>query len=130
MLKDPALTKKLQLCTELPSPAGIAIRIIELCQDPDTSLGEVASVIGHDPAISAKLMRMANSPLYARQRKIENIRQAISLFGLNGTLTLALGFSVVDSSRQQGGCLDHNHFWRRSLACAISSQLLGARLEP
>ncbi len=130
MLQDSGLTKKLQLCTELPSPAGIAIRIIELCQDPDATLGEVASVIGHDPAISAKLMRMANSPLYARQRKIENIRQAISLFGLNGTLTLALGFSVVDSSRQQGGCLDHNHFWRRSLACAISSQLLGARFEP
>ncbi len=130
MLKDPALVKKLQLCTELPSPAGIAIRIIELCQDPDASMGEVASVIGHDPAISAKLMRMANSPLYARQRKIENIRQAISLFGLNGTLTLALGFSVVDTSGAQGACLDHNHFWRRSLACAISSQLLGARYEP
>lgn len=130
MLDDPGLIKKLQLCTELPSPAGIAIRIIELCQDPNTNLGEVASVVGHDPAISAKLMRMANSPLYARQRKIENIRQAISLFGLNGTLTLALGFSVVDNGRQQGGCLDRNHFWRRSLACAISSQLLGARLEP
>ncbi len=125
-----ALHKKLELCSDLPSPAGIALRIIELCQDPDATLSEVAGVVSHDPAIAAKLMRMANSPLYARQRKTENIRQAIALFGLNGTLVLALGFSVVDASRGHQGLLDHNHFWRRALACAITAQLLGARLEP
>ncbi|HHH35286.1 MAG TPA: GGDEF domain-containing protein [Gammaproteobacteria bacterium] len=124
------LRKKLELCADLPSPAGIALRVIELCQDPEATLSEVAGVVSHDPAIAAKLMRMANSPLYARQRKTENIRQAIALFGLNGTLVLALGFSVVDASPDETGFIDHNHFWRRALACAISAQLLGTRLEP
>ncbi len=106
------------------------MRIIELCQDAEATLNEVAAVVGQDPAISAKLMRMANSPFYARKRKTENIRQAIALFGLNGTLVLALGFSVVGESRRDGGGIDHNQFWRRALACAICAQLLGARLEP
>ncbi len=130
MAHSPDIWRQLKLCTELPSPAGIALRIIELCQDPEATLNEVAGVVGRDPAISAKLMRMANSPLYARRRKSENIRQAIALFGLNGTLLLALGFSVVDSSRRGSGCIDHNHFWRRALACAICAQMLGSRIEP
>lgn len=127
---NPDLTMRLARCTDLPSPSGIAIRIIDLCQNPETTMMEVATVLGHDPALSTKLLRMANSALYARHRRTDNIRQAISLFGLNGTLTLSLGFSLVSSARQNiAKGIDHDRFWRRALAVAVGSQIIGQHLQ-
>lgn len=127
---NPALTRRLARCIDLPSPSGIAMRIIDLCQNPETTMMEVAAVLGQDPALSAKLLRMANSALYARHRRTDNIRQAISLFGLNGTLTLSLGFSLVSNERRNiAKGIDHNRFWRRSLAAAVGSQIIGQHLQ-
>jgi diguanylate cyclase (GGDEF)-like protein len=119
----------LSQCANLPSPVGLAMRILELSRDPAVPLSEIAKVISLDPALATKLLKLANSPLYARQRKTENLRQAINLFGLEGTITLALSFSVVGNLRErceQG--FDFQMFWRRSLAVATCAQLLGERL--
>ena len=120
----------LRNCTNLPSPPAIANKIIELSSCETSGLGDVADVVGLDPALSAKLMRMANSPLYAKQRKIENLRQAITLFGLEGTLNIALSFSLknTDTDAQNSG-LDYNLYWKRSLAAAMLCQEIGQRLQ-
>lgn len=124
------LLARMGQCTDLPSPVGVAVRILELGQDPEVTLGAVANVIGLDPALTAKLLRMANSPLYARHRKTENLRQAITLFGVEGTITLALSFSVVNNLQGKSDrCFDYAHFWRRSLAAATCAQVLGERVE-
>lgn len=123
------LMSRLSRCTELPSPVGVAVRILELGQDPEVTLPEVAEVISHDPALTTKLLRMANSPLYARQRKTENLRQAITLFGLEGTITLALSFSIVNNLHRNSRCgLDYDLFWRRSLAAGTCAQVLSESL--
>jgi diguanylate cyclase (GGDEF)-like protein len=117
-------------CINLPSPPKVAARIIELAEDPTANICSVAETVSLDPALAAKILRMANSALYARQRKAENLRQAIILFGLDGTLTLALSFSLVSTlraSRPNG--MDYKFFWQRSLAMAICSRLLGIQLR-
>lgn len=124
------LLARLGQCTDLPSPVGVAVRILELGQDPDVTLGDVAKVISLDPALTAKLLRMANSPLYARHRKTENLRQAITLFGVEGTITLALSFSVVNGLKGKADRrFDYDYFWRRSLAAATCAQVLGEQIE-
>jgi diguanylate cyclase (GGDEF)-like protein len=127
---DQGLLARLIQCADLPSPVGIVMRILELGQDPNASIADVAKVITLDPALSARLLRMANSPLYARQRKTENLRQAIKLFGLEGTLTLALSFSVVTKLREQDADgFDYALYWRRSVAAATCAQVIGDRLS-
>lgn len=128
-LQDQALLMRLIQCADLPSPVGVVMRILELGQDPNVSLGEVAKVLTLDPALTTRLLRMANSPLYARQRKTENLRQAIKLFGLEGTITLALSFCVVNNLRErcrQG--FNYQLFWHRSLAAATCAQVIAERL--
>ena len=129
---SPELHDRLIHCSDLPSPTGVAKRIIELCQSTDTSIADITKVIRLDPALSSKMMRIANSPLYARKREIKNLRQAIALFGLNGTLTLALAFSLVIKASKHGAKpadFNYAHYWRRSLASAVFSQLLGDYLS-
>lgn len=129
-LADSSLINRLLACSDLPSPPNVAVRIIALGQDPATNLNDVAAAVQTDPALSAKVLRMANSPLYARRRKISNLRQALMLFGLNGTLTLALSFSLVNSLRASvGKGLDYALFWRRSIGAAAAAQALSQHLR-
>jgi diguanylate cyclase (GGDEF)-like protein len=124
-LVDTELLKRLELCTTLPSPPVVAMRILDLSQDPDVDIGKVADVVSMDPALTAKILRIANSPIYAIRRKTENLRQAILLLGLNGTLTMALSFSLA-ASMHNNACqgFDYNLFWRRSLAAATCARRL------
>ena len=73
---------------------------------------------------------MANSPLYAKQRKIENLCQAITLFGLDGTLNIALSFSLAQNNcgdKKSG--LDYHFYWKRSLASAMMCQEIIQHLD-
>lgn len=127
---NPELQNRLRQCTNLPGPPGVAAQIIALGQDPVADMGRVADVVSVDPALTSKLFRVANSALYARQRKTENLRQAIMLFGLNGTLTLALSFSLTSALRvQRGEGLDYQQFWRRSITAATACRVIGSRLN-
>lgn len=126
---DQKLQTMLRRCTNLPSPPAVASKIIDLSSCNTSGLADVADVVGLDPALSAKLLRMANSPLYAQQRKIENLRQAIILFGLEGTLNIALSFSLKqESNNDVSSGLDYHMYWRRSLASAVLCQEIGLRL--
>lgn len=129
-LNDSKLLSSLKNCTSLPSPPAIALKVIELAQDPEVNISKVADVVSMDPALAAKILRVANSPLYALQRKTENLRQAIMLLGLNGTLTLALSFSLVSSlSDASDEGMDYNYLWKRSLAAATCGRRLAATLS-
>lgn len=122
----PELTAALSLCRNLPSPPGIAMRIIALAQDPETDIASAAEVIALDAALSARMLRIANSPLYASRRRIENLGQALTMLGLNATLQLALGFSLLSGLRQ--GSSEHalyEKIWRRSVLSGLSARLLG-----
>ncbi len=120
------LKRQIAHATNLPTLPGVAMKILELAKDPDVGLAEVAEVMALDPAMTSKVLRMANSPLYSRQRKVDNVRKALLLFGLDGALTVALSFSVAQllKNDQAGDGLDYPHFWRRSLTCAAAGSLI------
>jgi diguanylate cyclase (GGDEF)-like protein len=125
-LITPELRKKIEQCHNLPSPPGVATKIIALANDPGADIARIAEVLALDPAITAKILRIANSPMYARQRKTENLKQALMVIGLNATISLALSFSLLKSwrSSDQAGGLDYPLYWRRALLAATASHVL------
>ncbi|WOS42221.1 GGDEF domain-containing protein [Xanthomonas rydalmerensis] len=120
----PELEAILSHSRDLPSPPGIALRIIELAQDADVDLAATADAIAMDMALSARMLRIANSPLYASRRRIDNLGQALTMLGLNAALSLALGFSMVQSLRGDASA-PQERLWRRSVLAALASRLLG-----
>src|SRR5277367_6420827 len=114
------------MSVNFPSPPGVATHIIEIAQDPDIEMGKVAKALSMDSALSTKILRIANSPLYAQRRKSENLRQALVVLGLNATLTLALSFSLVKSLRGgKSNGLNYGLYWRRALLAATAARALG-----
>ena len=73
-LKDDALV--------LPTLPEVAMRVQEVVSQPDSSLKQVGDIIGQDAAISARIIKVANSALYSRGNKAENISAAVNRIGL------------------------------------------------
>ncbi len=123
----PELTAALALCRNLPSPPGIAVRILDLAQDPEAGIAEAADIIGMDMALTARMLRIANSPLYASRRRIENLGQALTMLGLNATITLALGFTVTQGllSSRDGDQDLRERVWRRAIFSGLAASQLG-----
>jgi diguanylate cyclase (GGDEF)-like protein len=122
----PELESHLKSLVNLPSPPGVAAHIIELAQDPDIEMGRVARAVGLDPALTTKILRIANSAIYAQRRRSENLRQALVVLGLNATLTLALSFTLVRTLKAGTvNGLDYPHYWRRALLSGTAARSLG-----
>ena len=125
----PELEKQLKDCVGLPTLPGVAVKIIELSKDPDSSLSQVASIISSDPAISAKLLKLANSPIYSQRRAVTNLREALTILGFNAALTIALSFSLYQSLNTSNANAHISvNYWRRSILSATIARLLGVRL--
>jgi HD-like signal output (HDOD) protein len=89
---------------------------MDLVQNSEIDIDDVVRILMLDPALSAKILRLANSALYSHEKKVGTLQKAIMLIGLNGILSLALTFSLANSlRRKQGVGLDHRKFWRRAL---------------
>lgn len=96
----------------------MSTKIIQLANGPEADIARIADVLALDPAITAKILRIANSPMHARQRTTENLRRALMAIGLNATSSLALSFSLLKSwrSSDQAGGLDYppRSAWRHT----------------
>lgn len=114
---------RLKAQVDFPSPSRVATDIISLARDPDIEMAKVAQAVSRDPAITAKILRIANSAFYAQRRPSQNLRQALVIIGLNAALTLALSFSLVSSFRAlRPNGIDYPRFWRRSLLGATAAR--------
>ncbi|MDH3977755.1 MAG: GGDEF domain-containing protein [Gammaproteobacteria bacterium] len=123
------LEKRLKRCTNFPSPPPVALKVIELAQNPKTDLRLVADTCSGDPAIAAKIMKIANSALYTSRRQSTNLRQALIVLGLNATLTLALSFTLVAGLRRDPPKgFDFLSYWRRAILAATWAKLLSTEL--
>jgi len=110
----------------LPSLPAVAMQVLEIGEDPDSELMDIAGIVTNDPALCLRLLKAANSPLYASRRQVDNLRQAVNVLGLNTTITLALSFSLEPADN--GGCVDKKAYWRRSLISAIAARVTAEQL--
>jgi len=78
----------------LPPLPKTVIDMQRICNDPDSSINDLVKTIEGDPMIVANLLKAANSPLYSLRREINNVAQAVSLFGMSMTRSIGLGNSV------------------------------------
>ena len=117
----------LSLDSELPSPKGVALAILELCRRDDITIAEITRVAQTDPALTSRLIRQANSAAQGAGRPIASVTDAILRLGMGTVRNLAMGFSLVDQY-QNGPCegFDYQAFWSHALLMALAAQSFGA----
>ncbi|MCH9674218.1 MAG: HDOD domain-containing protein [Gammaproteobacteria bacterium] len=76
---------------EVPSLPEVALKIRKAVEDPDITAAAVERLVAADPAVTARLLQVANSPAYAGSKKIESCRDAVTRLGLPTTRELITG---------------------------------------
>jgi putative nucleotidyltransferase with HDIG domain len=112
-----------------PFPAHV-VEAMQLLDDLSTSAEEVASALGRDPVLAARVLRLANSALYLRARRVATLREAVVLVGFAAVRSLLVGAVAYDAFRPgaPGYGLDRVQLWQHSLAVAtVARQLAGSR---
>jgi HD-like signal output (HDOD) protein len=121
----PELERRILSCPTLPSLPAVALELLRLCRGEDIDLRDVAEAISRDPALSARVLRAANSASLAARGKVSTLTRAVPLLGSNATLTLALSFSLVRGRRRDDRSgFDHHGFWRRAVFSALAGRVL------
>src|SRR6516162_4803910 len=89
-------------CPNLPTLPTVAVRIIELTQQRNISVDELAGAIQNDQGLTTKVLRTVNSSFYGLRKPCASISQAIVMLGLSAVKSLTLGFSLVAAVRSGG----------------------------
>jgi len=115
---------------ELPTLPEVAARVLQVIRDARSSVEDVEAVVVRDPALSAKILRVANSAFYGLPQKITTVGHAIAILGFNQLLSLLLSITMFDRFRTRR--LDLQGFWRHSIATAAGAKFLArhAQLPP
>jgi diguanylate cyclase (GGDEF)-like protein len=108
----------------LPSPPSIAIRILEAAKNDGASYSELSKIIMSDPSLTAKTLKVANSSFYGLAQRVDSIKKALSILGLNAMKNIALSFVIANELRghSEGG-FDFDFFWKRSVTAAVAADL-------
>ena len=100
------------------------MQVLQLTQDPDVSIKDIVQVMGRDPILAAKVLKVANLSV---PQEVPSLSKAVVILGMRRVSTLALGVSLSATFGQvhsQSECLDG--VWRRSLYSALAGRMLSA----
>ncbi|MDD3050403.1 MAG: HDOD domain-containing protein [Candidatus Cloacimonetes bacterium] len=121
MYRDKIL-KKLNDIDEVPTMLTIAMEIDRLTQNINTSAAQISNIVKIDPALTAKVLKISNSPLYASTRKIDSLQQAIARLGFDEIRKISMSVAIINSFKHNN--IDYEKFWVHSIAVAYVSAYL------
>ena len=113
-----ALLRKIDSLPTLPQTVQ---RVQEAAASPETPMMEIAAIVSEDPAISGKLLKLANSAAYAFRSDITNVKTATTLLGLRETCSVVMSSAIIDLT-EKSKAFDHQRFWKESMFCASASK--------
>lgn len=116
----PTAEELVQSCTSIFTLPEIYFRVREVVDDSNSTMEDLAEVLKLDPAISARLLRIVNSPIYGFPKQIDTISRAVSLLGTQAITDLVTATTVGRTfSGVPVQLMDVPKFWRRSVFCAL-----------
>ncbi|MBI5463123.1 MAG: HDOD domain-containing protein [Gammaproteobacteria bacterium] len=115
----------------LPSLPDLAHKVRTAVNDPRRSVGDIARLVQFDPALAARLIQIANSPLYRGTKKFDNCHSAITRMGIPASRNLVVSFTVRNLFQARTPMLRERlqQTWQHSCRVAAISSVL-ARLTP
>ncbi|HUI29772.1 MAG TPA: HDOD domain-containing protein [Candidatus Acidoferrales bacterium] len=124
------MTDKLSSIRELPTFPTTALEVMRLASDAETSAAELSRIVSRDPALSARILRVANSPYYGFAKKISTIEWAIVALGFETLRETVLSLTLIDLFR--GAAMknfDPRKFWKHAVDTACAARSLAKEMK-
>lgn len=122
-------TKIYSKIDELPTLPTVLPKLLSLMESEKSSNTNIADTISSDPALTSKILKVANSAYYGFSQKISSLERAVTLLGYNMVKSLAMSIGVIDSlpTGKSSGNFSHEGLWVHGLAVATIMQKLGQK---
>lgn len=107
---------------------AVITRILSIIADPESSAKDLTTVISMDPALTARVLTVVNSPYYGFSSRIASLNHAVVILGYDNVKNIALGVSVFHLFKRA----DRGHLvriWKHAICCAIFSRILAKRIR-
>jgi len=119
----------------LPTLPEVSLRVREVAQDDNASVADLSRIISSDAAISARIIKVCNSPLLRAAQPVENLQMAINRLGMSYSADLAVGLAMAQMFQATTDLIDQRmrDVWSRSTDIASICHVLAqsyARLSP
>ncbi|MBR9987221.1 MAG: HDOD domain-containing protein [Desulfosarcina sp.] len=122
---------KLSTLKNLPTLPHILLKLFESCSQDSVDLAEIAAIVGKDPSLSAKILKLVNSAYFGLPQKVQEINQAVVLVGTSGIRNMAICACVYEAFPKPKKNVNFNlkMFWWHSLRCAFLSKRIASRMN-
>lgn len=111
---------------DLPAMPAVVGEVLDLMEQPDTTMADLSTRIQHDPALTAKILRVSNSPYYGMRQYVGTLKLALVILGMREVRNIVVGIAVVDTLRdEKTDVLLADDFWNHSMMTAAVARKLG-----
>ena len=129
MLSADYIRDKVKTIINLPALPSIAMEVVEMVDNPKTSASQLGKIISTDQALTAKVLKIANSPFYGFPKKIATIDFAIIVLGFDALKEIVISISLVSSLQKKSDkYFDSKAFWDHSIATGVIARRLARDL--
>jgi len=113
----------------MPSLPTSLTKVLEICNNPQTSPADLNHVISLDPVLVGRVLKLINSAYYGLGQPVTSLARAIIMLGINTVKNLALSTTVMGqlSPKKNSQGLNMEGFWRHSLCVGVSAKLLAKK---
>jgi putative nucleotidyltransferase with HDIG domain len=132
MAKQVSLDRLVMLTGDLPSMPFIANKVMQIVSDPNAQVHELQKVIEDDQALAGRILKVANSALYARRRQIAKLTDAIVMLGFNTIRSIAVTSATRNLYLKKGKVLGLKDklLWEHSVASGIAGRIVASKVNP
>jgi HD-like signal output (HDOD) protein len=129
MLSADYIRDKVKTIINLPALPSIAMEVVEMVDNPKTSASQLGKIISTDQALTAKVLKIANSPFYGFPKKISTIDFAIIVLGFDALKEIVISISLVSSLQKKSDkYFDSKAFWDHAIATGVIGRRLARDL--
>ena len=113
---------------DLPTiPVG-ATQVLQLLDQPDVQIEEVADLMLSDQVMTARVMKMINSPVYKPEHEITSLKRALVYLGLRHIREVALTTSLISAFDENKGAMEVSAFWEHSFGVGMVSKIIAKKV--
>lgn len=126
---DDLLTRITDRIDEISSLPHVMTQVLDVVNNPQTSVADLKTVVESDPALMARVLRTVNSSVYGLRVRAESVHRAISLLGFNEVRDLAVTASVADlfGKEVEVGTYRRKGLWRHLVCVALGARMVASR---
>lgn len=125
MITPEQIKERVKSIIQLPALPSLAFEVVEMVDNPKTSAQQLGKLISSDQALTAKVLKIANSPFYGFPRKISTIDFAIIVLGFDALKEIIISIALVSSLQKKAdNYFNTKIFWDHSIAAGVIARRL------